>query len=710
MADVGVPDQEDLASTNKSIIIDQVRDELAAAGKDINAMSDEQLEKEAQAVAQRIGTKISARDFGPRFGVSRGDKRISIKRERPFTVGEQVRGGVREPQSSPELGPTIDPNMTTPSPEMGPTITQSSEIDKTMQQMYGTPGDFTEENILSSLNQAVERLQATMQVDDQDLNMGQMSPRPMIPKLPVQKSDAFDQEKFQQAVKSTEQPGTMDDFNQRIADVSAMLPGEDNEQKRSLAKRILDSILPTDVAGKMKEQFRSDKQLPKVSDIFKKKKEDITIEDVFNVSESDLEGPKDLKLQPLRKAASKLKGMGEGFKEGVKLVAQQEGFVDDPYSDYGRLSVGFGTKAKSKNQKITQLQATNDLIDHVEKNVKPVIDDIQGQIDLNSNQIASLTSLIYNVGATKFKKSKAYTALLAGDTQKFLDEAFSSTKGFVIAGGKVLDGLVKRRQEEKDLFETGQIAQATEDNQKKKIKFPSLISKAQASTVQNNIQLPKEKPEIIDVKESDEVPQVIKNFEEGNDEDKTTGLQFSAPYKLLTQSFLTKWFGGDKKTFTNKDYDDKTLEVLRTAAKNAIADGRTFVHYSDYPLNNRGVSPVALVGEYKDKDGNRFTTENKKELEEEVNAAYGTDFIGSKSKFALDLAKDPVMKAVFSVGGFSIQKDDKGYFIQENFNFNTANKTEGTVIKKVRKLITGAGAPLKDNEGPQVTLRLGNLT
>jgi len=473
MADVGVPDQEDLASTNKSIIIDQVRSELAAAGKDINAMSNEQLEKEAQAVAQRIGTKISARDFGPRFGVSRGDKGISIKRERPFTVGEQVRGGVREPQSSPELGPTIDPNMTTPSPEIGPTITQSSEIDKTMEQMYGAPGDFTEENILSSLNQAVERLQATMQVDDQDLNMGQMAPRPTTPKLPVTKSDAFDQEKFQQAVKgidsnittaspelgpTIEQRGTMDDFNQRIADVSAMLPGEDNEQKRSLARRILDSILPTDVAGKMKEQFRSDEQLPRVADIFKKKKEDITIEDVFNVSESDLEGPKDLKLRPLRQAAAKLKGMGEGFREGVKLVAQQEGFTDDPYSDYGRLSVGFGTKAKSKDQKVTQLQATNDLISHVEKNVKPVIDNIQGQIDLGLNQIAALTSLIYNVGATKFKKSKAYAALLAGDTQKFLDEAFSSTKGFVKAGGKVLDGLVKRRQEEKALFETQQIS------------------------------------------------------------------------------------------------------------------------------------------------------------------------------------------------------------------------------------------------------------
>ena len=74
------------------------------------------------------------------------------------------------------------------------------------------------------------------------------------------------------------------------------------------------------------------------------------------------------------------------------------------------------------------------------------------------------------------------------------------------------------------------------------------------------------------------------------------------------------------------------------------------------------------------------------------------------------MAKDPVMKAVFSIGGFSIQKDDKGYFIKENFNFNSANKTEGTVIKKVRKLITGIGAPLKTDEGPQVTLRLGNLT
>ena len=44
------------------------------------------------------------------------------------------------------------------------------------------------------------------------------------------------------------------------------------------------------------------------------------------------------------------------------------------------------------------------------------------------------------------------------------------------------------------------------------------------------------------------------------------------------------------------------------------------------------------------------------------------------------------MKAIFSIGGFSIQENNQGYFINERFNFNTANKTEGTVLKKLEKL------------------------
>jgi hypothetical protein len=74
------------------------------------------------------------------------------------------------------------------------------------------------------------------------------------------------------------------------------------------------------------------------------------------------------------------------------------------------------------------------------------------------------------------------------------------------------------------------------------------------------------------------------------------------------------------------------------------------------------------------------------------------------------MATDPVMKAIFSVGGFSIQENENGYFINEKYNYNNANKSEGTVIKKVRKLITHTkGAAIDEGTGPTVNLNLGFL-
>jgi len=93
MVDIGVPDTEDLASTDKSILVDIVRREMEAAGKNRQTMSDEELEKEVQAVAERVGTKISAKDFGSRFAVKRDPEQgITFEREKDFTLGEQVRG------------------------------------------------------------------------------------------------------------------------------------------------------------------------------------------------------------------------------------------------------------------------------------------------------------------------------------------------------------------------------------------------------------------------------------------------------------------------------------------------------------------------------------------------------------------------------------------------------------------------------------------
>ena len=225
----------------------------------------------------------------------------------------------------------------------------------------------------------------------------------------------------------------------------------------------------------------------------------------------------------------------------------------------------------------------------------------------------------------------------------------------------------------------------------KGLEFPSIVSKAEAAIVE----------------QPNENTKAVENF--AKEENENTEI-ISAPFRLLANSFWNKWFGkkeGDM--FTNNDFDKGTVNVLQVVAKNAINDGRNYTHYTDYPLTKRGVSAEALVGEYKDKDGNLYSAEYKKKLEDEVNAVYPNNILG-KAKFAYDIATDPVMKAIFSIGGFSLQKNNQGYFINERFNFNTANKTEGTALKKIRKVISNMkDAPMDENEGPEVFINLGNI-
>ena len=254
-------------------------------------------------------------------------------------------------------------------------------------------------------------------------------------------------------------------------------------------------------------------------------------------------------------------------------------------------------------------------------------------------------------------------------------------------------------------------------------KKPDMPEEKVVAEKEENIIIPKKKP-ILKAKKDDgfsfiskaeaaiipnETSEAVKNFSTNENENDNTEI-LSAPFRLLVNSFWTKWFGkkeGDM--FTNNDFDKGTVNVLETVAKNALNDGRTWTHYTDYPLTKNGVSAQALVGEYKDVDGNRYSAEYKKKLEDEVNAVYPNNIWG-KAKFAYDLATDPVMKAIFSVGGFSIQEGKDGYFINENFNFNSANKTEGTALKKIRKTISNMkDAPVVEGSGPEVFIKLGLL-
>ena len=130
-------------------------------------------------------------------------------------------------------------------------------------------------------------------------------------------------------------------------------------------------------------------------------------------------------------------------------IADWEGFRDKPFDDVGTRRIGYGRKAKKgettssdkeRGWLMTKVQDIGDWLDGVVT------------ADLNANQKAALTSLVYNVGQGSFKKSKALKALNAGDMDEFRKQAFSKEQGWVKSKGKFIEGLHNRRKKEQALF------------------------------------------------------------------------------------------------------------------------------------------------------------------------------------------------------------------------------------------------------------------
>lgn len=115
----------------------------------------------------------------------------------------------------------------------------------------------------------------------------------------------------------------------------------------------------------------------------------------------------------------------------------------------GVATVGWGTTVYPDGtpvkigDKITQEQADAYMEHYIINNIAPHIKDL----DLTDNQRIAVESLIYNIGASAFKKSKCYKAIKAKDW----GSAYREWE-WITAGGKVLNGLIKRREEERYLF------------------------------------------------------------------------------------------------------------------------------------------------------------------------------------------------------------------------------------------------------------------
>ena len=130
-------------------------------------------------------------------------------------------------------------------------------------------------------------------------------------------------------------------------------------------------------------------------------------------------------------------------------IADWEGFRDKPFDDVCTRRIGYCRKAK-KGETTTADKERGWLMGKVQ-DIGDWLDSVV-TADLNANQKAALTSLVYNVGQGSFKKSKALKALNAGDMDEFKKQAFSKEQGWVKSKGKFVKGLHNRRQKEQALF------------------------------------------------------------------------------------------------------------------------------------------------------------------------------------------------------------------------------------------------------------------
>ena len=131
-------------------------------------------------------------------------------------------------------------------------------------------------------------------------------------------------------------------------------------------------------------------------------------------------------------------------KENPKL-AREKGTAQ-AYWDYKQYSIGYGTKANSADEVITEAEADKRLRETLAVSQKTVLEHSKKyNYDFNQNQVDALTSFVYNLGPG------ALNQLTANGTRS-VEEIARKIPEYNQAGGKVNTGLVARRQQEFAMF------------------------------------------------------------------------------------------------------------------------------------------------------------------------------------------------------------------------------------------------------------------
>lgn len=113
-----------------------------------------------------------------------------------------------------------------------------------------------------------------------------------------------------------------------------------------------------------------------------------------------------------------------------------------------RLTIGYGhTKGVKEGDEISPAEAEQLLVE----DLTAIADDLNRLVNVtvSESQYIALLSLAFNIGGTALKKS----TLLFHLNHKRYDEAAEEFDKWIYAGGKVSEGLKRRRAAERKLFE-----------------------------------------------------------------------------------------------------------------------------------------------------------------------------------------------------------------------------------------------------------------
>lgn len=206
-----------------------------------------------------------------------------------------------------------------------------------------------------------------------------------------------------------------------VPDADAVREGltrDDNVSKKSSSEKDSDNLFAT-VSGWM-EAIAALDEAPELSE---KKQE--------------------LGIKPMQKEGSKTPS------NLVEFVAGFESFSPTAYDDFKQTSIGYGSKASSKNQTITEAEAKKLLEKDIDTARKFVIRmKEKSGYSWTENQIDALTSFTHNNGPGGLNE-------LTENGTRGDEEIADMLPEYKYAGGKVRDGLVKRRAAELKLFNEG---------------------------------------------------------------------------------------------------------------------------------------------------------------------------------------------------------------------------------------------------------------